>query len=278
MKVHHLSCGTMCPFTIGRMVCHCLLIETGDGLVLVETGLGLDDLAHPERFGRMWRWTARPRLAVEETAVRQVEALGFRRDDVRHIVVTHLDLDHAGGIPDFPNATVHVHARELAAATARATRQARWRYRPEHVSAGARWRTYTEEGERWFGFDSVRALGDHEAEVLLVPLPGHTDGHSAVAVRDGARWLLHCGDGFFHRNTLAGQRPPLGLAWFEWRVQTHAPTRRANAARLATLAREHPDDVVLFNSHDAALFDQARAGAAAGALDPHGEAPGQRMS
>ncbi|MFD0510570.1 MBL fold metallo-hydrolase [Streptomyces aureus] len=30
--------------------------------------------------------------------------LGYAVDDVRHIVLTHLDLDHAGGLPDFPRA------------------------------------------------------------------------------------------------------------------------------------------------------------------------------
>ena len=46
-------------------------------------------------------------------------ALGLDPRDVRHIVVTHLDLDHAGGLADFPDAKVHLHAREHAAAMAR---------------------------------------------------------------------------------------------------------------------------------------------------------------
>ena len=36
------------------------------------------------------------------------DGAGFRREDVRHILVTHLDFDHAGGLPDFPDAVVHV--------------------------------------------------------------------------------------------------------------------------------------------------------------------------
>ena len=61
MKVHHLNCCSMRPYNerlihgfgswiaSGRMVAHCLLIETNDGLVLVDSGLGLDDLADPAR-------------------------------------------------------------------------------------------------------------------------------------------------------------------------------------------------------------------------------------
>ena len=61
MRIHHLSCGTDCPLggalfdgrsrgLTGRLVCHCLLIETDrDGLVLVDTGYGLRDVDHPHQ-------------------------------------------------------------------------------------------------------------------------------------------------------------------------------------------------------------------------------------
>ena len=45
MRVHHLNCGTMNPHVIGRIVCHVLLCETDAGLVLVDTGFGLADVA-----------------------------------------------------------------------------------------------------------------------------------------------------------------------------------------------------------------------------------------
>ena len=125
MRVHHINTGTMCPigqrfvngtgsmFRRARMVCHCLLVETNDGLALVDTGIGLGDIANPPRLGRKWVRQTTPQLDPAETAVRQVKALGYSPDDVRHLLLTHLDRDHAGGIPDFPNAKVHVHRREL---------------------------------------------------------------------------------------------------------------------------------------------------------------------
>ena len=104
----------MCPWA-GRMfptlfpaeiVCHCLLIETNNGLLLVDTGLGLLDLKNPGRLGATSRL-----LGVSndcsEAAVNQIIRLGFSPSDVRHIIPTHLDLDHAGGIVDFPHAVVH---------------------------------------------------------------------------------------------------------------------------------------------------------------------------
>jgi glyoxylase-like metal-dependent hydrolase (beta-lactamase superfamily II) len=178
--VHHLNCATMCPYAgfligsggwIGRMVCHCLLIETErDGLVLVDTGLGTRDVEGKTDIGRSFRFFARPILSHDETALAQVTALGFRPEDVRHVVVTHLDLDHAGGLSDFPHAKVHLHAREHAAAMARTHRKERHRYMPAHWSHGPKWEVYAEDGDTWRGLPAIARLHDHGRVTARVPM------------------------------------------------------------------------------------------------------------
>src|SRR5262245_32803362 len=126
--VHHLNCATMCPiagFLLGSKswrglwVAHCLLVETErDGLVLIDTGFGTRDVEGATRLRAAFRALAKPTLSHAETATAQVEALGYKPADVKHIVITHLDLDHAGGLADFSHAKVHLHAREHAAAMA----------------------------------------------------------------------------------------------------------------------------------------------------------------
>src|SRR5689334_23169931 len=114
MRVHHLSCGTLCPVSArlingsgswlarGRMVCHCLAVETSSGVILVDTGLGTHDMADPyRRLSRPFVYITGPRLERDDTALAQLERRGFAAGDVRHIVATHLDLDHAGGLTDF---------------------------------------------------------------------------------------------------------------------------------------------------------------------------------
>ena len=54
---------------------------------------------------------------MQETAKSQIQAMGYSPRDVRHIVLTHLDFDHAGRIEDFPHARVHVMERELESAS-----------------------------------------------------------------------------------------------------------------------------------------------------------------
>ena len=51
--------------------------------------------------------------------MRQIQRLGFDPRDVRDIVLTHLDFDHAGGLCDFPEARVHLLGAELAGARKR---------------------------------------------------------------------------------------------------------------------------------------------------------------
>ena len=152
IRIHHLNCATMCPparplvegtgawHEAGRMVCHCLLVETPRALVLVDTGLGLADLAAPRaRLGGLFRALTRPVLDPAEAAVNQVRALGFDPADVRHVVATHLDVDHAGGLADFPGAAVHVAQAELDAASRPRGLHAKQRYRQAHWAHGPRW-------------------------------------------------------------------------------------------------------------------------------------------
>lgn len=274
MKIHHLNCATMCPIAKrliegeggyaerGRMVCHCLLIETEDGLVLVDTGFGIEDCRNPiARLGRPIVMVGQPRFDVAETAAHRVEALGFRRSDVRHIVVTHLDLDHAGGLPDFPDAEVHVHKLELDAAMARRTRAEASRYRPAHFQHHPKWVPHETAGERWNDFEAVRPLHARETDVLLVPLFGHTRGHCAVAVKADSGWLLHAGDAYFFRGEM--ENPPHctpGLRIFQSAVETNRAMRLHNQERLRALRQRKGAEVSIFSAHDAREFEALRSG------------------
>ena len=265
MRIHHLSCGSLCPHG-GRLIggeggllsradviCHCLLIESSDGLVLVDTGFGREDARNPAQLGQPFRAFLQPRPRLQETAIAQVEGLGFTATDVRHIVVTHLDVDHAGGLPDFPAAEVHVLAPELAEALNPGLRERARYVGGAHWKHGPRWVEHRSEtgGEGWFGFESVRILPGVDAEVALIPLLGHSRGHTGVAVNSGAGWLLHCGDAYFNRGQVATPPscPPL-LGVFQRVLASDHGARVANTERLRELAASHGDEVTLFCSHD----------------------------
>jgi len=270
MRVHHLDCCSMSPVAGNlinsqqRMVSHCLLIETErDGLVLVDTGIGLEDVATPAaRLGAPFVKLVGLRPDAATTAARQLEARGFRPADVRHIVVTHLDLDHAGGLADFPNATVHVHASEHRAAVVVRSLVDRARYRACHFAHQPRFQLYdATHGEKWFGFERARPLEGLSAEIVAIPLHGHSRGHACVAVNNGARWLLHAGDAYFSAGTVdpSAEAPRFGVKLFERAVAWNYGRVLQNHARLRALATEHRDRVTVFSAHDPGEFEALRA-------------------
>lgn len=265
MKIHYLKCGTDCPLggplfdgashgPLATIPCSAQLIETDDGLVLVDTGYGVNDVVHTHpRLSRFFHGLLNIRFRMEETAIYQIQQLGFSARDVRHIVLTHLDFDHAGGLEDFPEARVHVMEAEREAAERK--RQgfiARRRYRPSQWDQVRDWRTYAQGGEPWFGFDCVRQLEGLPPEILMVPLPGHTFGHAGVAIDTGHGWVLNAGDAYFYRGEmdLEHTRCTPGLRGYQMLMEVDRKRRLGNQSRLRDLKRRHGGEVTVFCSHD----------------------------
>lgn len=276
MRIHHLNCGTCCPpggrlfdgstpDAAAHLVCHCLLIESEAGLILVDTGFGTRDVARPrDRLAQFFLTLNQPQLRPEETAIAQIRALGLDPGDVRHIIVSHLDFDHAGGLEDFPHARVHVTAREKEVADGRhgGAFVSNKRYRPGQWDEMTDWALYPwGGGEPWFGFDAVRGLHGLPLEILLVPLQGHTWGHAGVAVReDGGRWLFYAADAYFHHGEVGAQARscPPGLRGYQNLMQVDGKARRSNQERVRQLSVSHGDDIRLFCAHDLIEFEALR--------------------
>jgi glyoxylase-like metal-dependent hydrolase (beta-lactamase superfamily II) len=258
VKVHHLNCATMRPLLTPTMVAHVLLVERDEGLLLVDTGFGTGDITDPRRLPKPFHVLVRPALDAEETALAQVRALGFSADDVTDIALTHMDLDHAGGLGDFPAARVHLHQPEYDAMT-HPTMRERQRYIAAQWAHGPRWEQHAEPGDEWFGFPSVTVLGD---DVVMIPLLGHTRGHAGVAVKDlDGHWLLHAGDAFFDGHQV--QTPAScnrALAGFQVVMAVDNKLRRANTERLRELVAAHSDEVTVFCAHDKAQYDALAGG------------------
>jgi glyoxylase-like metal-dependent hydrolase (beta-lactamase superfamily II) len=272
MRIHHLNCVSSCPLggrlmdartpgvlERGALCCHCLLVETGNELVLVDTGFGLNDVRNPRsRLSGFFLKMLSPDFREEHTAIRQVERLGFDARDVRQIVLTHLDFDHAGGLDDFPWARVHLLRTERDDAAAQRSWLDRQRYRPQQWTYRDRWHVHDPgAGNEWLGFRDVSAVGEVADDILLVPLLGHTLGHAGVALRDRGGWLLHAGDAYFFHREMDAVAPtcPAGLRAYQWLMEKDRKARLMNQVRLRQLsATRH--DVRLVCGHDPIEFER----------------------
>lgn len=116
MKIHHPNCRTLGgQFPRIDSMIYCILVEADHGLTLIDTGIGRMDYPNPSRLMRIFMKWVGTQVHVEETAAMQTEALRYSISDVRHIVLAHLHLDHAGGLRDFPEAEVHIFRTEYEA-------------------------------------------------------------------------------------------------------------------------------------------------------------------
>jgi glyoxylase-like metal-dependent hydrolase (beta-lactamase superfamily II) len=193
MSIQFLNCASMSPWwprwQVGGM---CLLVDTDQGPVLVDTGLGLHDHEFPLPLVRFFRFAFGIPSAPDETAVRQVARRGTPPQDIHHIVMTHLHFDHAGGLPDFPWAKVHLHRTEYEAMR----RPKKWielfAYDRADFAHRPEWVLYEQANDRWFDFNVIRL--PFSPRMYLVPLFGHTSGTCGVAIEDGSGWLFQASD------------------------------------------------------------------------------------
>jgi N-acyl homoserine lactone hydrolase len=146
------------------------------GVLLFDTGINYH-VADPEAAERYWGPGLRDAfgcsLRREDAVDQQLAKLGYKLEDVKYVIMSHLHLDHAGGMCHFPHATFVVQKNEL--------RYAWW---PD-AFPGLVYCYNDIKDTR--GFTFVQLNGDvdlfQDGTIRLISTSGHTPGHQAMIVR-----------------------------------------------------------------------------------------------
>ncbi len=164
------------------------VVETSAGLVLLDTGISGTALRDPAALSAIYGadrhpWGA-PGWAQSSPLQAALATVGLSIGDLSLAAVSHLHLDHCGGVPELAAAGVPVaiQGRELAFGRARAaqgTEQEVAFYRSDYLGFDVDWREL--DG------DEQLAPG-----VWSFFTPGHTPGHMSyrVDLPDTGRWLF----------------------------------------------------------------------------------------
>jgi glyoxylase-like metal-dependent hydrolase (beta-lactamase superfamily II) len=176
----------------------CLLVETPDALVLVETGLGNKE---NEKFLDIYGVDNAPSDARYPDRLQEaIAAAGFSVDDISIVVDTHLHFDHAGGNTyrdgdgeirlSFPNAAYHVQRGEWEWAH-RANERTSASYLPlnfDPVMEAGRLKLLEGDGEIIPGVSVYRTPGHcpHHQSVLVA-----SDDETACFVADVMPTMAH---------------------------------------------------------------------------------------
>ena len=197
-----------------------LITHPSAGPILVDTGLHPSVATKPSaNLGRIAAWVSRPRVAAGRDIPAQLRERGIDPKTVPTVILTHLHLDHASGIAEFPNSTFVVSRAEWEAATTD-SRPALRGYLPAHFDYLFDYRVIgydTPDVSSYASFGrTIDLFGDGSIRIAFTP--GHTAGHQCVIARLGDRDFVIAGDAVYTADQLdGGPEPPRPVDLHKWR-------------------------------------------------------------
>jgi N-acyl homoserine lactone hydrolase len=227
-----------------------LIRHPSAGAVLVDTGLHPSVATDPrENFGALGARFGKPSLEPGEDVPAQLRRRSIEPGEVPIVVMTHLHLDHASAISEFPQATFIVSEVEWKAATSGASPLLNG-YRRPHFDYAFDYRTV--DFDRG-GIDSYASFGrTHDlfgdGSVRLAFTPGHSAGHISVICHLSRRDFVIGGDATYTSGQLAGTAPPAPRPF-------DAHNYRRSLQELKLFGREYPDAIVT-PGHDPEFFSR----------------------
>jgi len=224
-----------------------LIRHPSAGAILVDTGL------HPsiatdgkENFGGLATRVGAPDLATGEDVPAQLRKRGLDPGEIPVVVMTHLHLDHASAISEFPNSTIVVSETEWhSAATDSPLLNG---YRRRHFDYAFDYRTVDYDRG---GVDSYSSFGRcfdlfGDGSIRLAYTPGHSAGHTSVICRLKERDFVIGGDTTYTVAQLEGNAPLAPRPY-------DAHNYRRSLQELKLFKREYPDAIAT-PGHDPEFF------------------------
>jgi N-acyl homoserine lactone hydrolase len=179
------------------------VIEHPDGVIVVDTGQGAHLLETGKSLHPYIRWEAAFRIDREAEIGPQLRALGIGPRDVKRVVLSHLHMDHDGGLEHFRYSEILVAPGELRAASGWAGRVRG--YLPN------RWPSWFDPAPlnlatEPFGPFAASMRLTKASDVVAVATPGHTASHISVLVQDEETTFFLAGDTSYNEQLmLAGK-------------------------------------------------------------------------
>ncbi len=173
-------------------------IEHPEGVIVVDTGSAAHLKSLP-RWHPYFQLSVRFDIEPEQETGPQLRSLGIGARDVKTVVLTHLHVDHDGGLAHFPHSRILASGDEIARTTG--ISGAILGYLPN------RWpKWFDPEPLAWqpspYGPFTHSAPITNTGDVIAVPTPGHTPSHLSVIVRDGEQQILLAGDASYLESTM----------------------------------------------------------------------------
>jgi N-acyl homoserine lactone hydrolase len=166
-------------------------VESSEGVIVVDTGQGAHLLESGKSLHPYVRWEVAFRIEPEQEIGPQLRAFGIAPRDVKRVVLTHLHMDHDGGLAHFPDSEILVAPGELNIARGLAGRLRG--YLPHRWPSWFDPKPLPLAAESFGPFAASRRL-TKTGDVVAVATPGHTADHISVVAIDGDTAYFLAGD------------------------------------------------------------------------------------
>jgi len=173
-------------------------IEHRDGVILVDTGVSAG-VKHLPGWHPYFRFCVRFDIEPEQEAGPQLKALGISSADVKRVVLTHLHIDHDGGLGHFPTSEILVSPGELRRASG-ALGQLRG-YLPQRWPRAFDPKPLILDDGAYGPFPRSKRL-TADGAIVAVATPGHTSDHLSVIVEDGDKTIFIAGDASYNEEAM----------------------------------------------------------------------------
>jgi N-acyl homoserine lactone hydrolase len=173
-------------------------IEHRDGVILVDAGASAG-LKRLPRWHPYFRFAVRFEIEPDQEAGPQLRAIGIGSADVKRVVLTHMHIDHDGGLAAFPASEILVSPGELGAASGIGGRLRG--YLPERWPRGFDPKPLVLDAKHYGPFARSRRL-TADGSIVAVATPGHTSDHLSVIVEDGEMAIFIAGDASYNEETM----------------------------------------------------------------------------
>ena len=243
LSLWRLDCGTLDIADLGAfsdiglyrgrkktLVGSCYLIRNGNRLLLWDTGLDGALAGKPkDQQGSL----------LKETIVAQLARVGVKPTDIEYVGISHYHYDHTGQVADFPNATL-------------LTGKGDWEAIKERPSASARFRHWLSGGGKSEQLSADKdVFGD--GRVMILRMPGHTEGHQALLVDLASGPVLISGDQYhFAENRRVGGVPSFNVDRANTLASHDRFEKLATNLRAKVIIQHEPNDIAKLPAFPAA--------------------------
>lgn len=190
-----------------------LVEHPGVGVILIDTGLHPSVAVDPKQnFGRLLGWNYRGlKMNSQQAVPAQLRARGFDAADVKFVLMTHMHVDHASAISEFPDATFVLSKQEWDSMIDGKVTEG---YVKKQFDYAFDYRTVDFESRDTESFASFGRSFDlfGDGSIRAVYTPGHTHGHMSFVLRLREREVLVVADAAYTQRTLDESVLPVLMA------------------------------------------------------------------